>query len=292
MAVYRIKLFTGEPDKRNECLDEKNPRIAIGWNVDDAKNYNDYCKKAKKIEVYCKDSENLNYGLKNSLEYLVKSTEGSLVWTQIGGRDYRLGRIPKDAVVEYDNYLGPCIRCKLEKIEFDDVPGKIISCFVGRGIVFRKVNLDSYMEKYCEWLYEGKKAGSLKLDSFKSLLHYDDLEDLAGLYLQENRNYYIIPSTNKQGGKLIEYELRDEHGNKACIQCKIGDSGVKTNEICDNFEGYKIFICVIDDSNKGTYTDNSKNIEEIPFEVLYNWAKEHNAILPQRIQNFLSLTND
>ena len=118
MAVYRIKLFTSEPDKRNKCLDEENPKIAIGWNVDNAKNYDDYCYKAKKNQVYCKDSQNLNYGLKNSLEYLVKSTEGSLVWTQISGRDYRLGRIPKDAVVEYNNYLGPCISCKLKKIKF------------------------------------------------------------------------------------------------------------------------------------------------------------------------------
>ena len=292
MAVYRIKLFTGEPDKRNECLDENNPKIAIGWNVDGAKNYNDYCEKAKNIQVYCKDSQNLKYGLQKSLDAFVKLTEGSLVWTQISGRDYRLGRISKDDVVEYDDYLGPCISCELKEIKFDDVPGKIISCFVGRGIVFRKVNLDSYMEKYCEWLYEGKEAGSLKLGSFKSLLHPDDLEDLAGLYLQGKMNYYIIPSTNKQGSKLVEYELRDKHGNKACLQCKIGNSSIEVDEICKNFEGYKIFICVIDDPQKGTYTDNSKNIEEIPFEVLYNWAKEHEDILPQRIQNFLSLTND
>ena len=86
--------------------------------------------------------------------------------------------------------------------------------------------------------------------------------------------------------------MRDKYGNKACIQCKIGNSNVEVDKIREEFEDYKIFICVLDERQKGNYTDEKRNIEEITFDELFKWAQKHKKILPQRIQNYLSLLSD
>ena len=111
-------------------------------------------------------------------------------------------------------------------------------------------------------------------------------------HMKEKEKYFIIPSTNKQGTKHIEYELRDINGNKACIQCKTGYSSVDTEKIYKEFEGYTIFVCVMDESQNGKYNNTEKEVEEIPFHKLVKWAKDHKNLLPQRIQNYIELTEN
>ena len=295
MTIYRLKLFTNFPDRRALCLKEGS--IAIGWEVDNAVDAEDYLKKA--TERYGTDGK-LSKGHKDSFDYLKKISENvkkgidCYIWVQLDGLDYRLGKVTND-VITFDNKLGPKMECDLSekrKIKFDEVPGKIIGCFVGRGIVLRIVGQVNVLEKYFEWLYLPKPRPKIHLENFTTLLHPDDLEDLAGLYLQEKEKYFIIPSTNKQGTKHIEYELRDINGNKACIQCKTGYSSVDTEKIYKEFEGYTIFVCVMDESQNGKYNNTEKKVEEIPFHKLVKWAKDHKNLLPQRIQNYIELTEN
>lgn len=290
MTIYRLKLFTSksghEKEDRNYCID--NNIMAIGWPINGVKDIDTYQKKAKEHKNYS-DNMNLKRGLMVSLNALKDIKKGDFVWTQINGLDYRLGQIVGDCEVNDD--IGPSRKCVWKKIKFDYIPGDIISKFVGRGYVLCKVHCSKELEEYCYQLYENKEK-DIHINSIKNLLHYNDLEDLAGLYLQEEKKYYIIPSTNKQGAKLIEYEMRDKFGNKACIQCKIGNSCVEVDNICKEFKDYKIFICVLDERQKGNYTDKERNIEEITFDELLRWAQKHKNILPQRIQNYLSLLND
>lgn len=290
MAIYRLKLFTSESGHekkdRNYCID--NNIMAIGWPINGVADINTYRKQAKNHKDYS-NNENLSGGLKVSLNAIENIKKRDLVWTQIDGLDYRLGQVVGDCEIIDD--IGPSRKCVWKEIKFDYIPGDIISRFVGRGYVLCKVHCSEDLEEYCRQLYENKEK-DIHINSIKNLLHYDDLEDLAGLYLQEEKKYYIIPSTNKQGAKLIEYEMRDKYGNKACIQCKIGNSSVEVDKICNKFADYKIFICVLDERQKNNYTDKKRNIEEITFDELFKWARKHKKILPQRIQNYLSLLSD
>lgn len=290
MTIYRLKLFTSksghEKGHRKYCIE--NDIMAIGWPIDGITDINTYREKAKSHKDYS-DNKKLNRGLKVSLNAIENIKNGDLVWTQIDGLDYRLGQVVGDC--EVIDGIGPSRKCKWKEIKFDHIPGDIISRFIERGWVLCKVNCSDELEEYCRQLYENKEEDT-HINSIKNLLHSDDLEDLAGLYLQERKKYYIIPSTNKQGTKLIEYEMRDKYGNKACIQCKIGISSVEVDKIREEFEDHKIFICVLDERQKGSYTDRKRNIEEITFDELFKWARKHKKILPQRIQSYLSLLSN
>ena len=287
MAVYRIKLFTqkegvhAEGKDQQYCL-ERN-RFAIGWGLPNISDFEKY-----KNEILNSDNIDINRGLEYSLQYIEAINENDYVWTQLDGRKYLLGKVKGKIFFDNERYrIGPCLNVTDWKlIDFDLVPGKIISCLVSFGPTLQVLSVDNTFEKYCEWLYTGNKDDILHIDNIKSLLHYDDLEDLLGLYLQDKYEYYIIPSTNKQSTKLIEYELRDKSGNKACVQCKIGNSKVKIKDIRDVFpkNEYKIFICTLCEF-KDSYWD--ENIEKIPVEELIDWAKNHTFLLPERIKQYL-----
>lgn len=298
MAVYRLKLFTPKSGHdlkaKQDCINKG--KIAIGWPVDDAKDLKDYCDKAKKR--HSADGKNLNRGLKVSLNRLIEMSNNikngteNYIWVQVDGLDYRLGKITNSEIF-FDNEFGPMMECiwsnaknKENKIDFDLVPGEILSSFVGRGYVLCHVHCSEEIEKYCKSLYENYKL-EINADNIKNLLHYDDLEDLAGLYLQEKKKYYIIPSTNKQGSKLIEYELRDSCGNKACIQCKIGDSEVDVKKIREKYPHHLIYVCTLNEEIDD-FGDNKA--ERIPIKEIFDWMRDHKNILPERIKKYIELT--
>ena len=68
--------------------------------------------------------------------------------------------------------------------------------------------------------------------------------------------------------------MRDKYGNKACIQCKIGNSSVEVDKICNKFADYKIFICVLDERQKNTYIIYTTEIEGCNTESDTKSAKE------------------
>ena len=297
MAVYRLKLFTPESghDAKYKITCIEANQIAIGWPVKDAKDLENYWEKAQKIKDYCNDNNDIMMGLKVSLNRLINISDNikngieNYIWVQIDGLDYRLGKITNSEII-FDNKFGPMMKCELNdkrnKIDFDLVPGEIISRFVGRGYVLCQVHCSEEIEKYCKTLYENYKP-EINANNIKNLLHYDDLEDLAGLYLQEKMNYYIIPSKNKQGSKLIEYELRDKFGNKACIQCKIGDSEVNVKKIREKYPHHKIYVCTL---NEEIDNFSDSNAERIPIKEIFDWMKDHKNILPERIKKYIDLT--
>jgi hypothetical protein len=115
MAIYRLKLFTKFPDRRTLCLEEG--FIAIGWEVDNAVDAEDYLKKA--TERYGTEGK-LSKGHKASFDCLknisenVKKGIDCYIWVQLDGLDYRLGKVTND-VITFDNKLGPKMECKLSE---------------------------------------------------------------------------------------------------------------------------------------------------------------------------------
>lgn len=267
-----------EENDRKYCID--NNILAIGWGnslVDTFEEYKNALQEQK-----------ISRGQKTSLNNILNIKVDDFVWTQKDGRTFLLGKVTSDIFIDTARKrIGPTRKCLWKYIDFDDVPGKVLSCFVGFGTTLQKVDTDNNFQKYCEWLYANKNA-EISLDSYKSLLHSDDLEDLLGLYLQKQFKYYILPSTNKQGSKLIEYELRNDNGEKACIQCKIGGSTVG-KEIFEEFKNYKIFISTFRDDDYDKYGNNVKTIK---MDTLCEWASKNTNILPERIKNYIKISKN
>ena len=283
MNIFRIKLFTQksgehvESQHRQYCI--KNNIFAIGWPIENINKISEY-------EQICYNKYASFQGFKISYNNLKKMQVNDFVWTQQDGRTYLLGQVKSEIYIDNNQPdMGP-VRAvdHWKKIDFDDVPGKIISSFVGIGKTLQGVHVDNNFKEYCQWLYKDKSYKLNKgLFNYKALLHSDNLEDLLGLYLQKEFHYYIIPSTNKQSTKLIEYELVKEDGTKACIQCKIGNSKV-SNAIFEEFKNHNIFIATMDNE---LYDDKGKNVKTIKLKILEEWAIKNKAILPQRIRNYM-----
>lgn len=294
MSTYRIKLFTkasvGEHDgDQTYCI--KNNLVAIGWGFENEPEIklDEYKKRVE--EKFGKDRN-----FKISYNNFLNLNKDDFVWVEINARDYRLGKIQE----KYDKYsivkdkekcrMGLTKKCMWKKINFNDVPGEVINSCAQRGCtLIQKHNLDDFKE-YFEYLYDKCNYNNTCILDYKKLLHYDDLEDLLGLYLQKEKGYFIIPSTNKSSTKLIEYELRRKNNGKiekSCVQCKMGTSIVEDDIFKDEeFKDYKIYISTINNDN---YDNKRDNVKTIYTDDLWNWAKDNKELLPERIQKYIEI---
>ena len=289
---YRIKLLTkssGHTEEQREyCF--KNNLFAIGWPINDSVNsVEEYLEYAK--NEYSQDTFNKLYYSYNNLN---RMKINDFIWVQKDSRNYYLGQVDSEISYtdEHIHDIGLTRRCsKWKHIDFDDVPGIVTSYYAGPGKVLeycKSINESDDIKQYCVWLYNDKNY-NIAITNGINLLHYEDLEDLMGLFLQfgyEGTKYYIHPSTNKLSTKAIEYELRNESGEKFGIQCKIGKSKVneKTLRTLIN-NGYRIFVCTY-----GSEEYNNKSITKIPINELWDWAKKHEGLLPKRIKNYINIS--
>ena len=238
--------------------------------------------------------------------------EGDFCWTYAEGQWY-LGKIgggfcfrPPDK--EYPAF-GMYRKCEWTHIEeYDLVPGNVCVRSKSDGTL-KCVSEKENFYIYCKDLYNGKKASqSLGLD-FWELAHYEDLEDLVGLYLQKQEGYFVIPSTNKTGTKDYEYKLIQNGSphREAVIQCKNNDN--ISPEVWGKFEtgdyqDLNVYILTVkedthpegDEKNYKksndifAYTGYNGRIKVFNKDKLKNWAQDNIKILPQRVQKFLELS--
>lgn len=309
---YGINLLTKREhftNKKNElycqqyCFD--NNYISIGYQTGE-----DY--KINTIEDY----ENLHKNdTDSSWKHLYNRFCGinkdDFVWVKKDARTYYLGKvannnpfIPPDKWIQKIGLVKECIWVK--DIEFDEVPGCVINQFSGRNRTLWQIRkMSDTVKQYCTLLYETKSnpknQNKISLNGcINELIHYDDLEDLLGIYLQVHgygnppEKYIIHPSTNKLSTKTIEYELRSYDGKKAGVQCKTGDDNIdedldKILDLIKN-ENYTIYVCVMSDKN---YRNINDNLKQIDFNELIEWVNENNnkLLLPKRIQTYIELTS-
>ncbi len=286
--VFILKLFTKgtiENDDYNAqkyCL--KHNYASIGWGSEERKSVNEIYEERKNEKSFMTSYNNL----------CIKMEKGDFVWTQANNaRDFKLGKILDEECITVEDkpIIGITRRCEWHDINFDYVPGEIINAYQRRTrTLIQKHRLDKYID-YFEYLYDDNNyTQKLKLD-YKKLLHYDDLEDLLGLYLQVEENYFIIPSTCKTSTKFIEYELikkeECETIKKACVQCKTGETKVNLETIgINDFKNYHIYLSTMkNDEYKG------ENITTIKTDELWDWAKKNKTLLPGRIQKYIEICN-
>lgn len=308
---YGIKLLTkrelfanekGELFCQAHCFDKN--YIAIGYQTDGHPEIDT----KEKYENFYKN----NTSWQHLYNRFCSIKEGSFVWVKKDSRTYYLGKItdtepfiPEDNWIQKIGLVRKCVWVK--DIEFDEIPGSAINQFSGQNVTLWQIRkFSDSVKEYCTWLYErknyckNKNTVSLK-GCIKELIHYDDLEDLVGIYLQVHgdkdtgEKYIIHPSTNKLSTKTIEYELRSYSGKKVGVQCKSGDDNIDKDldKILDliNNEKYTIYICIISDGDK--YKNINDNLKQIEFNELLEWASENKnrLLLPKRIQNYIDRAN-
>lgn len=336
--VYKIKLFRWDLPNKNDyrdfCIERK--ILAVGWASEKDREYKDLDDYIEAVNEKCTD-EGKKYGELSAWvrarECMKKMGKDAFCWTQIDGKNYRLGKImdeqilfngneyheelkrelekyyskhtPKEKTIKLTEF-GLWGHCDWKEVNFDDVPGNVIASLAAQGTTSQisSTNKEAFYA-YCQYLYDRTKP-SIKLN-FWDFVHYDDLEDLVGLYLQKKYGYFVFPSTNKQGTKDYEYKLINSKTKKeAIIQCK------HTEDIpWSKLEEYKeedIYVLSIKESKE--YKNRTKepkynkywemgwqsedeHIKIFDADRLKEWAcKEDNkTILPQRIQKFLEISS-
>ena len=153
---------------------------------------------------------------------------------------YYLGRItgawrysdsPEDLELDIPNQI-PCEWIKIGNEE--NVPGKIIACF-RPSRTFQAIR-DAKMEDFSKWLFNQKSqknhyeididfsnSRNIAASDFFKLVSADDCEDIVGLYLQVQENYFLIPSTCKPDTAGYEFILKHKVTKKtAAVQVKQG----------------------------------------------------------------------
>jgi hypothetical protein len=312
--LYKVRLFDiGTNFKqaaanRNACI--TNNLLAIGWRpagCGAGKRLTGYADFVKALDEYLdahpeQSAEDFHF-INRKLESLQK---GDLCWTQVG-RIYCLGKILDDAP-DYGYFrqcpeMGAFRKCKWKFFRADFVPGVVLSALDADkklGKVFSNL-----AEMYSEYLYDGKKP-EMEV-KFIDWFHAIDLSDLLSMYLQMEKGYIALPSTN--------YTLvNKDTGRKALIQCKVGQQGFTRDDIltgeflggdlfltatsgiypkytkadigASGSDGYDFFLF---EYCKGWDVQHTYIIEP---EILENFAINHKDLLPRRMQIYLELASD
>lgn len=306
--IFKINLFSydvnddnhNRDDYKKYCIDSN----ILGWGWQRGDN-------AK--EVYSLEDYHKNYGKSKSLSVacnqIAPMKEGDYVWTYVDGQWY-LGKVFGNFIFNApDDYLkfGMQRKCKWKPIENKDlIPGNILTYSRKDGTIRRVENNASFV-KYCQYLY-GDLAEEPKNLNFWDLIHYEDLEDMVGLYLQKEENYLVFPSTNKIGTKDYEYKLikKIEPHKKAIIQCK--NNSCISEENWRNFEEgeykkYQIYILTIkeDTHPKEKYLEypetemfkwsfDNERIFIFNKDRLKEWARANFHILPERVKKYMAIS--
>ena len=305
--IFKINLFSFDFEDENKHNGEHYKKYCIdnnilGWGWPRKNNT-----EVKTLKEYHKD-----YGKSRSLSIacnqIAPMKEGDYVWSYVSGQWY-LGKIFGDFLFYApDDYpeFGMQRRCEWKPIENKDLIPGIVLTYSRKDGTIRFIENNASFVKYCQYLYRDLAEKPQNLN-FWALAHYEDLEDIVGLYLQKEEGYLIFPSTNKMGTKDYEYMLvqKSEPYKKAIIQCK--------NNSCiseDNWKKFEegeyddkiVYILTIkeDPHTKEKYTKCPETeifewsykgrILVFNSEKLKKWAKDNKLILPERIKKYLEMS--
>lgn len=318
--IFKINLFSynvNDEKHNNEeykkyCIE--NNILGWGWpRSSEAKKVTSLDEYHKDYEEQEKHKDPQHYKRSKSLSVacnqIAPMKEGDYVWSYVSGQWY-LGKIFGDFLFYApDDYpeFGMQRRCEWKPIENKDLIPGIVLTYSRKDGTIRFIENNASFVKYCQYLYRDLAEKPQNLN-FWALAHYEDLEDIVGLYLQKEKDYLIVPSTNKMGTKDYEYMLinKNEPNKKAIIQCK--NNSCINEEIWKKFEeseykGYQIYILTIKE-DKHPNEKYKSNLETEMFkwsfdnerilvfnkDKLKEWAKENINILPERVKKYIEMS--
>lgn len=285
MQVWRLNI---NPDSDEDVNPRKfcfeNNVLGFGWPVDTNSgqvDWKDYEEKAE--SKYGSSWRKAINGLKRKMQ------EGDLCWTRDYNGTYYLGKVEgpwryEDSPPHKRADIVNVRDCRWVKVGASDkVPGRIVDSYP--GMTLQKVNGDTVRE-YSGIVYRqysGEEKERVGSGDLFDLLNSEDLEDIVGLYLQE-QGYRLIPSTSKKSNPKYEYILKHrETGRRAYVQVKRGREALAAEEY--DFGDGTTFLFTPNGAQKGS----APNVEFIQPETIRTFIRENTAVLPDRVQAWVKV---
>ncbi|WP_415967436.1 hypothetical protein [Faecalitalea cylindroides] len=303
--VFRLNLKTGsaenyvDPDELFEHCLEKNI-IGVGWSVDEPVN---------SIEEWIKEGEK-KYNSRSFIRAannMNRIEEDDLIWIRNHGT-YYLCRAEGKAKIEYDKEhdLFCVVQVCIARIgTMEKIPAKIRNSFISRSAIQRVYSNTDYNEielisklLYNNHIKKGEKysLSNKKVENPVKLLQSETIEEILGLYLQE-QEYYIFSGTNKLSTQTYEYVAvnKDEPHEKIYTQVKTGGATININEfknILDNEKDSKLYYYAEEKSNEVASSDYSNRCKYISPDVLNEFIKAHRKIVPEYVNELFDLIDN
>ena len=109
----------------------------------------------------------------------------------------------------------------------------------------------------------------------------EECEDVFAIYLQMNRNYYLVPSTCKKSTQAYEYILIDRKtGESAAAQVKSGQITLNIDEFA-GIDANKIFLFATSGIYYGT---PDPKVETIDPAIVRDFIHENKELMPEKIR--------
>lgn len=235
MYVFRLhvrpNVSAWKEDAFKYCLEQG--ILGVGWRTESnisTKDWDIYYGEAVKI-----------HGKLNTCEYIKKwVTEGCLVWTRDIQGSYYLARVlsgweyfSTDESRDKDIDIANIFRVKFERMTIDEVPGKVVACFIPR-LTMQEIK-DQTAIAYSKFIWN-KRAGYQVYTIDKniqntpdifSLFDFEEVEDLVLLYLQ-TIGYIVVPNSRKANTLNFEYIVTKPQ-DKTYVQVQVKTGGDELN---------------------------------------------------------------
>ena len=288
--VTRFHLKTDCKDRKkllDYCLNDDEQFLVIGWSYiykdnENIKYYEDFYNAVKK------DVKRINHAF-NVFRNVKKD---DLFWTRDLDGYYWIARAINEPIIkcDYDMDIGALLPIEAYKVGMD-IPGQIKASFNrSNGGIASKI-VDDIIIEYSKYIYNlfshtekysfNKIEGSI-LDNLPDF----ELEELAIIYLQLKKNYYVLSNSIARRSTTIkiECELRSRDKNnvqKAVIQVK-GGKNLTINALDYRTyidDGYIVYLYAPVIKN----LDFIENCHEISRTDLIEFYEEYKLILPKSI---------
>jgi hypothetical protein len=262
MYLFRIHIRPGggSSDMKETfeyCL--RNGLLGVGWRTEENKNTTDW-------DEYLIESSKIHDNL-NVCKYIKKWVNmNDLVWTRdASGQYYYLARVisgweywMNQEAIERDIDIANIFRVEFQKVNIDQVPGKVIACFRAPRTI--QEIADEKAIEYSKYLWNtvsGEKVYKIDNSKFSDvfmMLDDEETEDLVFLYLQ-SKGWYVVPNSRKADTMRFEYlALDSKTGERAFTQVKTGNVHLNKEEY--SRDPYKIFLFQSNELYDGKDSEN------------------------------------
>lgn len=232
-------------------------------------------------------------GVDSSVQDLHDMPRGSLIWTRRLDSSYWLGEVTGPWEYHGDEPaealdLWNVRRCRWWRVGTEDsVPGKIVNNF--RASKTLNGVSDQRALEYSFRVHAQLTGASLKTeplsprDVIEIYLGAFDLEDLVGVYLQDQCN--LVLTSRAAATQGYEYVLRDrDTGRRAVVSVKSGEDAIDLdrlpNDSATTLYGYAV-------KKDGKCVNGPRDIQMIKTDDLVSFIEERKPILPEQVNRWL-----
>jgi hypothetical protein len=222
---------------------------------------------------------------------------GDLVWTRDPSGHYYLARVTSGWEYwttkesrQLDIDIANIFRCKLKRVDIDEVPGKIVACFRASRTI--QEIADEKAWEYSRYLWnmlsgqETYHINKAKYSDIFMLLDDEETEDLVFLYLQ-SKGWYVVPHSRKGDTMTFEYLcVNPKSGRVAGTQVKTGNTPLNRDEYIQF--GQKVFLFQSNDLYLGVGADN---VQTIPRSELVDFLSKAASWLPKSFRRKMEIVN-